>query len=51
MRFTPAYYPILCTNCGGDKVVTVKSLSVPDRDWKNDPSYIDSILNNRDKGK
>ena len=48
-KFTPAYYPILCTNCGRDNVIPVRLLKVPNRDWNNDPSYLDYILRNRNK--
>lgn len=45
--FVPAYFPILCTACGSEKVVTKKSLKIPDRDWKNDSSYLDYISKNK----
>ena len=50
-RFVPAYYPILCTACSSENVVLAKSLRVPDRDWEKDPSYLEYIMRNKDKGK
>ena len=49
MIFVPAYYPVLCSCCGGNKVVSVKSLRVSDRDCNTDPSYLDYILKNKGK--
>lgn len=49
IRFTPAYYPILCPKCNSDNVVPAKDLRIPPRDWETDPSYLDHILKNKDK--
>ena len=48
-RFTPAFFPVLCRNCGSDKVISCEQLKIPARDWSTDPSYFEYIMKKTEK--